>query len=730
MKFTMTRFLSVAMIILFMAGISLAQVGAFTALSGKVTDAVTGTGLADYKMLITFKNDTVSFRKTIVTNADGDYFQQLPKNHTFTLSALDTFVYMPFTQEVVVAGDPVVLDIKLEKRADLLDVAGNVSFDGNGVAASVYFLKISDDINLEDFREFEAYFNIPPIVLKWASYVTESGADGNFSLKMIAGKYVGYIPADRNAGSLSFWSAFEITGATQLEPFILKKLTTLAGTVTNANLYEKVMVYAHSLSAGRPFIAAPDSTGAYLIDLAPGNYKVRVMAFFDEYKYVEFWTEGDEPAYKPADASIIEVTQKGIAGIDFNLPEPTVYDFTIKGAVTSKQSGMPIADAKVFMASLNYESNLRIAYHDSTDEKGQYEIMGKTLLKQDSLIGFCTAENFFAQFYDGEATFLTADPIVYSADGVVEGVDFKLDTLDASTGFSIEGSVMDENGKPVTQGQITAYTTATNVGVAAALIDSTGHYKFDTIFPTSSTVYLMAWGGYGYLISIYDGAETWEDADAIIIGSENVTGIDFVLKEVPPTRFALGLIKGALGAKGGKAVLAKASTTSSYDGAIVYVKPQGAANWTAYDYVDSEGNFTLPVEEDGTYEVMISTRDDGNETMTVNVVNGQGAATGLVNDEIDPVITSARLFNAYPNPFNPMTTIRVDIAKSTQASLVVYNVVGQKVKTIYNGVLGQGVNKFNWNGTDERGSMVASGLYFYQLKTAETVQTKAVMFLK
>jgi len=730
-KLRSTTLLTVVAMILLMFGISLAQSGPFTAVSGKVTDGATGNPVPFFKMLISFKNDTVGFKNLIETNADGDYFQQLPKNHTFTLSALDTFFYQPFSMELTVVSDPLINDIQLTKRTDLLNVTGNVSFEGKGVETSVYFLKITDDVNLDDFREVEAYFNVPPIALKWASYSANSDGDGNFALEMIAGKYVGYVSANRSMGYLAYWNVYEVTDNMQLEPIVLKKMTTLAGTIRNMNLYDHVWVYAHSLSAGRPFMANPDSTGAYLIDLAPAQYKVRVIAFFDEYKYVEFWTEGDDPAYTPKDASVIDVDQDGVTGIDFNLPEPTIYDFTIKGTVTSKQSGLPLANALVYMASLNFESNLHLAYHDSTDDMGQYEINGKTMLEQDSLLGFCFAENFFAQFYDGEATFLTADPILYKANGVTEGIDFKLDTLDASTGYSIEGMVIDEEGNPIMQGQVTAYTTATNVGVAWAMIDSTGHYKFDPVFPTGSTVYLVAWGGYGYLVSIYDGAESWKDADPVNVGTENVTSVDFVLTEVPPARYALGLIKGFMNQNGGKAILGKASSESAYEGTIVYVKPQGAANWTAYDYVDSEGNFDLPVEQDGTYEVLISSRTDGDETMTVNVSDGIGTlVTGLIDKDQDIVITSSQLFDAYPNPFNPMTTIRVDIAKSAQASLIVYNVVGQKVKTLYNGVMSQGANKFNWNGIDDRGQQVSSGLYFYQLKTAETVQTKAVMFLK
>jgi flagellar hook assembly protein FlgD len=70
------------------------------------------------------------------------------------------------------------------------------------------------------------------------------------------------------------------------------------------------------------------------------------------------------------------------------------------------------------------------------------------------------------------------------------------------------------------------------------------------------------------------------------------------------------------------------------------------------------------------------------------------------------------------------------MAQTGPAQLIIYNVLGQKVRTLYNGVLPQGVKKFVWNGKDNAGHQVASGLYFYQLKTNNVTKTKAVMFIK
>jgi hypothetical protein len=362
-----------------------------------------------------------------------------------------------------------------------------------------------------------------------------------------------------------------------------------------------------------------------------------------------------------------------------------------------------------------------------------FEIMGKTILLEDSLIGFAWADNFFAEFYEDEPTFLTADPIVYTANGVVEDVNFVLDTLDTENNFAISGMVHDDEGNVLTSGIVSAYTTATNVGQITTQIDSLGNYTFDAVFPTGSTVYVQAWS-WGYLPELYNEADGWEDADAITVESADIGGIDFTLTKLAPARLALGLIRGNISIGGGNA-LAKAAN-ESLEGATVKVRAQNSSNWTGVDFVDDDGSFELPIDRDGDYVVKISAQGYQDKEVSVTVNDFSGSADDIsleptaIGDAGDLIVTSHQLYSAYPNPFNPTTTIKVEMAKSAQASLIIYNVLGQQVKTLHNGVLSQGLTKFNWNGTDDLNSQVSSGLYFYQLKTKSMSQTKAVMFLK
>ncbi len=74
------------------------------------------------------------------------------------------------------------------------------------------------------------------------------------------------------------------------------------------------------------------------------------------------------------------------------------------------------------------------------------------------------------------------------------------------------------------------------------------------------------------------------------------------------------------------------------------------------------------------------------------------------------------LENNYPNPFNPETVIPVKIPNESTVELSVYNILGEKICTLFNGVLAKGRHLFRWNGRSAGGALMPSGVYFYQLQ--------------
>ncbi|HED10550.1 MAG TPA: T9SS type A sorting domain-containing protein [Caldithrix abyssi] len=669
------------------------------------------------------------------TAEDGTYSYNLIPGVSYTITAYDTFSYMPFEKSFTAEGtNNYIIDIALEARAQDAQFAGSVAFQGNAVATDIYLLKLDDSVDLSNFEEVESYYAPPVVPVRWASYHFMSDDNGNFNGGLLFGKYVIYVPG--NDQYLPYWSAFEASGDISAFAINLVEKVTVSGTVSNFEGYSYVKVGAFSINAGRPFSTDVNmQDGTFNLDVAPGEYVFQVTAFFfvdeEAYTYIGYYDGKSKPS--EADHVMIEGDTQGI---DFTLPNPDVSPFTVTGMVTSNQSGAAISGAHVTIVSVNAAQNTMRSYDAVTDEKGMYTINAQTLLAEDSLIAFVNADGFFAEFYDNQTTFLTADKVVFHPNDVIT-LDFGLDTLDTSNGYKISGTVTDTLGNPIPFGQVTAYTTATNIGVTYVMVDSLGNYSFDAIFPSGSTVYLQCWAGYDYKPQVYDHAETWEDATPIRIDNADIGNANFELEPMPASRLPLGYISGTvvLGNNG-----VSATEDNPYEGISVYLRDNNTQEIKQVDFVDENGSYTLPIETYGSYEVVVSAPGHEDLAQDVDVTQESGldvtgvevslGPTGMENpvDGLTPKTT--QLYNAYPNPFNPSTTILVDMARTEVASLTIYNVAGQKVATLYNGVLPAGKRQFTWHGVDNNGHQVASGLYFYQLRTKGMTQTKSIIFLK
>ncbi len=93
-------------------------------------------------------------------------------------------------------------------------------------------------------------------------------------------------------------------------------------------------------------------------------------------------------------------------------------------------------------------------------------------------------------------------------------------------------------------------------------------------------------------------------------------------------------------------------------------------------------------------------------------------------------IVTSELLGNYPNPFNPETRITFFTKENGHVSLDIYNIKGQKVKTLLNDTLEAGNHNVTWNGTDDNGKNVASGVFFYRMKSGKYTSTKKMILMK
>ena len=84
----------------------------------------------------------------------------------------------------------------------------------------------------------------------------------------------------------------------------------------------------------------------------------------------------------------------------------------------------------------------------------------------------------------------------------------------------------------------------------------------------------------------------------------------------------------------------------------------------------------------------------------------------------------------YPNPFNPSTTIRYQLAENSKVTLKIYNLLGQEVRTLMNTHQSNGIHSVIWDGTNNFGQRVTSGVYFYRLQAGDFVKTRKMVLVK
>lgn len=194
-----------------------------------------------------------------------------------------------------------------------------------------------------------------------------------------------------------------------------------------------------------------------------------------------------------------------------------------------------------------------------------------------------------------------------------------------------------------------------------------------------------------------------------------------------------------------------------------FTVPTGIENATFSYRVDGNGiglTWVLPSGEGGRYDILRGEVRDEEPVTFVTVagvsVDGRGvldyedtrvemgkryvyklASSSnpedvFVTQSIYVPITRAALLQNYPNPFNPTTRIAYYVPEGPRrrVSLVIYDVTGARVRTLFDGLQGPGRFEVTWDGRDQRGNRVGSGIYFYRLRQKGYAATKKMLLLK
>jgi subtilisin family serine protease len=124
--------------------------------------------------------------------------------------------------------------------------------------------------------------------------------------------------------------------------------------------------------------------------------------------------------------------------------------------------------------------------------------------------------------------------------------------------------------------------------------------------------------------------------------------------------------------------------------------------------------------------------DKGVEISSVIISDpkGQGIVTEIYNNGVPVIPKEYYISQNYPNPFNPTTTIQYGVPAQTKANIVIYNILGQRIRTFELGEVKPGRYQMVWDGRNNYGRTVASGVYIYRFESQKYTKALKMLFLK
>ena len=538
--------------------------------------------------------------------------------------------------------------------------------------------------------------------------------DGNYILQLPPGYYIVRAEADSFNGEY-YDDTYEAATATPVQvqenthtegiDFSLAPLSTIEGTVTDQDDGTPIAgatVWAFSEVPGRmPVRAITDDQGHFqLTKLHPGIYFVKAAA---PGYYREFYKEAE----RLADATPVNVGyNEQVQGIDFTLAKAA----SISGTVVDEETGAPIARAVVIAK----RANSPVQKKAFTDDNGNYTVQG---LPAGTYYVMAAAPGYYREFYDNSPDRSGATAVELSASEQKTDIDFSLQTAPENQG-GISGVVLAESDSLPIPGAFVVALPVKNGHPAFAVTGPEGRYKIAGL--ASGKYFVIAWAE-DYIGEFYNDARNWRKATPVAVVSPNTTpDIDFALRAKHMGPYT---IRGKIIARG---------TQQPVANALVYaVSHHGILG---FGISGDDGQYEIPNVPAGHYKIFATApgmmqNNDGDpatqDSLSVDLSSGQDDyqanitmdtdfATGVQETPAAP--ETFQLNQNYPNPFNPETEIHFEIPQEGLVTLTVYNALGQRIATLMNGRKAAGRYTLTWNGRTDRGVVVPSGVYFYQLK--------------
>ncbi len=399
-------------------------------------------------------------------------------------------------------------------------------------------------------------------------------------------------------------------------------------------------------------------------------------------------------------------------------------------------------DAAILDKGLSHDFRLDgtspFVYKTYVDSSGVYQ----DTLPEGNYVVFAKAHGYYRAFLSNQSSLLSSG--ILSLTGDTANIDFKLISIPPVVIGQIAGSVFDSTtgvGVParmIAFRDIWDYRDTLKMHVAGAYFadaDSTGAYEFVSLPPGYYKILALPLGSYAPSFYSLNGSTVrWRQATAVQIDGDSVSGVNVYVMQLPDSATGYVSINGTV---------KSSSTHSGVSGAMVY-SADANGNILGYGITDGSGSYTIAGLAPGTFNAFpdaVGYTSTGSNSSSPAYVSGGSAAPFTTNFSVSPETptsvnpptarpTTYSLEQNYPNPFNPTTQIAFNLAQTEHIAINVFNILGQKVATIADGEMSSGAHVVMWDGRNQHGEVMPSGVYFYKLSTPNFTAVKKMVLLK
>jgi hypothetical protein len=391
----------------------------------------------------------------------------------------------------------------------------------------------------------------------------------------------------------------------------------------------------------------------------------------------------------------------------------------------------------------------RWTFSTNTDSTGNYSIR----VPKGYYIIRAWKQGYHKLFYNNKSNIIEAD--IFSLKTDTTNINFALRPIPTVFTGEISGSVIDTAAKRGVFARVIAYREWWSVHDTIPLYrhysvdsDTLGHFDITNLPPGQYRILALPLGQ--YVPSFYNssGALTirWRLATVVSINDNDVSGIDIFVRPVIRSSVGYTSINGSAMSSTPTNPTGLAKTTTGYpiSGGLVYAIDT-AGIVAGYAITDATGSYTITGLAPSVYSMTMDCHDymsmtASNVSPSYNIMGADVSATqnflvisdvtSVANEQNISLPLAFSLSQNYPNPFNPTTQIQFSLQQSDKISLTIYNLLGQKVATIAEGVYQAGSHIATWNGRNGQGIAVSSGVYFYRLSGSTFEITKKMLMLK